>query len=279
MLRSPLLGTLTLWGASLLSPAPCAAYCRTTTEVPDASVAPDTCYTEGYPLFWPTRHLRYAINERGVPGFADDELREALDTSFGAWTDVVCAGQRLDLWIEQIEEPTKLKPRPKGEEPRVSVISYVREADWTDETHALAITNMRYSRNTGHILGGDLLLNGAHEFGICPDTGCDGDVTDLLNVVTHEAGHFLGLAHSDVEGSSMWWNAAAWDTDKRTLEADDVQGLCAIYGPNAVLGPPEGGREPDGRLLCSLAVWRRPGEGTGWLALGLALWLARRRRR
>lgn len=279
MLRLPLLCTLALWGASLLSPRPCAAYCRTTTVAPDDRFPPDVCYAEGYPLFWPTRHLHYAINQRDVPGFDEDALRDALERSFAPWTEVVCGGIPVDLLIEQDEQRSQLASRPKEEEPRTSIVAYVPEQDWDDELHALAITNMRYNRKTGHILGADLLLNGAHDFQVCADEGCDEAVTDLLNVVTHEAGHFLGLAHSNVEGSTMWWNADAADTDKRSLEQDDIQGLCAIYGPNAKLGPPESGRAPVGGLLCGVAAGRRRGEGAGWLAVGLLSWLAVRRRR
>jgi hypothetical protein len=279
MLRLPLLGTLALWGAGLLSPQPCAAYCRTTTVEPPQTLPADACQTEGYPLFWPLRHLQYSINRRGVPGLSEDQLRDALEQSFSTWTDVVCGEEPIQLVIEQEEQLTSLEPRPKDQEPRISVITYVPADEWTDKDHALAITNMRYNRHTGHILGADLLLNGAHQFEVCPDTGCEGAATDLINVVTHEAGHFLGLAHSDMESATMWWNAATWDTGKRSLEFDDVAGVCAIYGPNAQLGPPQDGQPADGRLLCSLMPSAQPARATGWAALGLGLWLARRRRR
>jgi MYXO-CTERM domain-containing protein len=66
-------------------------------------------------------------------------------------------------------------------------------------------------------------------FAICGES-CSNDVSDLANVVTHEAGHFLGLGHSEIPGTTMSTTAFLGDTDKRTLEADDRAGVCAVYG-------------------------------------------------
>jgi hypothetical protein len=63
---------------------------------------------------------------------------------------------------------------------------------------------------------------------------------DLQNTVTHEAGHFLGLAHpcgADVgvscsgypNDTTMYPTAISGETQKRTLADDDVSGICAIY--------------------------------------------------
>jgi hypothetical protein len=58
-----------------------------------------------------------------------------------------------------------------------------------------------------------------------PAPGC----IDLQAVMTHEYGHALGLDHSGVAGATM--EAAPFDvTALRSLEADDVAGVQAIYG-------------------------------------------------
>lgn len=58
-----------------------------------------------------------------------------------------------------------------------------------------------------------------------PAPGC----IDLQAVMTHEYGHALGLDHSGVPGATM--EAAPLDvTALRSLEADDVAGVQAIYG-------------------------------------------------
>ena len=80
-------------------------------------------------------------------------------------------------------------------------------------------------------------------------TGCY--AYDLQNTVTHEAGHFLGLAHPCEDPPSpgvpscsaplppgetvpyaqrtMYPATAIGETSKRVLSADDVAGVCAIY--------------------------------------------------
>ncbi|MFY3744297.1 matrixin family metalloprotease [Anaeromyxobacter sp. Red801] len=61
---------------------------------------------------------------------------------------------------------------------------------------------------------------------------------DLQNTLTHEAGHFIGLAHpcdgKACPGTSspdvtMYPTAPPKEIQKRTLAADDVEGVCAIY--------------------------------------------------
>jgi MYXO-CTERM domain-containing protein len=44
-------------------------------------------------------------------------------------------------------------------------------------------------------------------------------------VVTHEAGHFLGLAHSDDADALMY---AHYKNEEATLHADDIAAICAL---------------------------------------------------
>src|SRR6185436_13229650 len=93
---------------------------------------------------------------------------------------------------------------------------------------------VRFDPYSGRILGADTWFNGGlGDFTVCPEQGCpnDGVSVDLLNVATHEAGHFLGLAHSSATGATMGCQADLADTDKRSLDADDRAGLCAAYPP------------------------------------------------
>ena len=51
---------------------------------------------------------------------------------------------------------------------------------------------------------------------------------DFHTVALHEFGHSLGLGHSTVSGSVM---EAVYVAPRRTLHADDIAGIQAIYGP------------------------------------------------
>lgn len=52
---------------------------------------------------------------------------------------------------------------------------------------------------------------------------------DIGQVFTHELGHLLGLDHSSVTGATMISGSAPGETYKRTIEADDINGILYIY--------------------------------------------------
>jgi hypothetical protein len=63
------------------------------------------------------------------------------------------------------------------------------------------------------------------------ETWVDGAVSggiDIETVALHELGHLLGLKHSDVAGSVMWPTVSENFT-LRTLQADDLAGIRALY--------------------------------------------------
>lgn len=60
-----------------------------------------------------------------------------------------------------------------------------------------------------------------------------GNVTtglDLQGVATHEIGHALGLGHSNTGGATMYPSISGTGTNQRSLSADDIAGIQAIYG-------------------------------------------------
>lgn len=171
------------------------------------------------------------------------------------------------------------------------------EDDTPGARNIVALTTVIHDADTGRIYDADIEVNGwdglgeGTPFGTTRDHGwwftcgdpaglpaCatygqrDCAFIDLQNTMTHEAGHFLGLAHP-CEGAScavqpelrpytMYPSTGPGETEKRTLHADDVAGLCAIY-------PADGGG-------CGCGAGGAPGT-LALLAVGLGL-AARRRR-
>jgi uncharacterized protein (TIGR03382 family) len=127
----------------------------------------------------------------------------------------------------------------------------------------VALTSVLYDPATGRIMSADIEVNGwdgvagtiGNPPGSAPQHGwyftCEtpgvagtcaqrGDCCttygqefcfsiDLQNTVTHEVGHFLGLAHTPVAGATMNATTAPREIAKRDLALDDVAGICAIY--------------------------------------------------
>ena len=58
---------------------------------------------------------------------------------------------------------------------------------------------------------------------------------DLQGIATHEYGHALGLGHSSVAGATM--AAGTSPLDMRSIEADDIAGIQAVYGVAAPAKP------------------------------------------
>src|SRR5262249_40502589 len=54
------------------------------------------------------------------------------------------------------------------------------------------------------------------------------------SIVTHESGHFLGLAHSHDQTATMWPVYNEHTTNLRNISPDDVAGICAIYPPGSI---------------------------------------------
>lgn len=277
--------------ALLVPLASARAFCRTTTVEPLGDTC-SSCESEGYPLAWPQGTIRYVLNERGFPGYSEASLRAALQESFDPWLSVTCDGDPVELDVAASSELTRLTARPKETAFRTNVIGHLSAFEWANagfDRHAFAQTSVRYDRATGIIYGADIWFNGGvGDYTACADTGCsslDRDV-DLRNVATHEIGHFLGLAHTRVEGATMTCNALRTEVDKRTLEADDEAGLCEIYPPGIafqsqyVQGKWSERSRDEGDSACSA----RPGDGASGAVpvaalAALALIMQRRRLR
>ena len=80
----------------------------------------------------------------------------------------------------------------------------------------------------GGTIAGDLHMDVARSWADdSTDTNSDADF-DLYTVLLHELGHSLGLGHSSDSSSVMY---AFYSGARRTLTADDIAGIQAIYGP------------------------------------------------
>lgn len=81
---------------------------------------------------------------------------------------------------------------------------------------------------------------------------------DLETVAVHEIGHALGLRHSTVEDAVMW---PSYEGERRSLHADDIAGIQAIYGPPVA---------PSGPHFAEASMWAlRSTGGYGSVAVDL----------
>jgi hypothetical protein len=99
-----------------------------------------------------------------------------------------------------------------------------------DSNNTLGLTTVTYDPDTGEIYDADMEINAT-----VPLTLADpvpGDGYDFQSIITHECGHFLGMAHSGDDRATMYAHYTQGTTYMRTLTDDDVSGLCSIYLPD-----------------------------------------------
>ena len=300
---------LALFGFTLGLSPDALAYCRTTTEALPANYSPSRgCFTDGLLLFWRNACVSYSINTDATASIPFADAERVIDASFATWSSTSCpdTGQAPGIAISNVGPAECAEVRYNPDSPNQNLIVF-RENGWpyNDPNNTLGLTTVTFNADTGEIYDADLELNAsARNLSITDQVSANG--FDLASVVTHEAGHFLGLAHATDARSTMFASYKPGTVALRTLTEDDRAGLCAIY-PNAtsrivtatsaqqeVLAAeacnptPRHGltakcsepRPPEDTSKCSATPGLRAGgAGAGALVAGLALLLARRRRR
>lgn len=277
------------------------AYCRMTAS--QRAAGPNECITEGAELEWKQRCISYSIFRAGSRDLTMPQLQSVMRDSFAPWLRATCGGQTTGLIVQETDAlsmSTKTEFKSTGG----NVNNIIFYDDWAERNYdpmAYALTIVWHNTRTGEIYDADMAINeNRGTYAICPEPeGCVDGRIDLQNVVTHEAGHFLGLAHSvgpESFGATMVAVAPPGEVSKRTLEQDDINGLCDIYPPgnlpDACDFTPRGGLDLSGDVTddgsCSVAATRmvrRSERGTGLpfalfiVGLGAVgtLWLRRRR--
>jgi hypothetical protein len=90
--------------------------------------------------------------------------------------------------------------------------------------------------------------------------------TDLQGVATHEYGHALGLNHTGVSGSTMLPSIIGNGVPSRSIEADDIAGVQAIYGVKAA------GKPTITNVVKNTTTGQVTITGTNFAASGIEVW-------
>jgi hypothetical protein len=285
-----------------------AAFCRKTTCLRDCEIGDDGCdvYHEDrppYALRWKRDCVSYSLDATNIRSRDLNATLVLVNRAFRAWTETKCADPAQPT---ASPEPISISASHAWgvvlcdhieynyHQGNANIVTFRNpwpyEID-TPEDDELGRTTVTYLKDTGEIVDADIEIRDDAKYEFTTTTPVPNFGYDLQSILTHEVGHFLGLAHSNVPPGTeavMLANLLPGG-DFQKLREDDSNGICKVYQPHpttlceftpqngfsaeCALDPTRGGN-------CD--VNRRPapyGFGAGFLSIGALVALARSRRR
>lgn len=268
------------------------AYCRSTTcDEPDTFASCDSTSPDCIPLTWARPCIGWSVQQDASVKVPFEVVEDALKKAFGAWQDALCEiGSQPGIRIENLGAVRCDRVEYNKLAGNTNVVVF-RDDEWPHigKEHNIALTTVTYDVNTGMIYDADIEVNSSPEGGFTFTWGTPVEY-DLVSVLTHEAGHFLGLAHSSDMSATMYREYIAGSIAFRDLADDDRAAICEVYPPfmeeQTACNPiPRHGFSPECAAsqmegTCSAAgAMRSRGGGAGALSIATGLLLLARRRR
>ncbi|MBI2395712.1 MAG: matrixin family metalloprotease [Deltaproteobacteria bacterium] len=302
------------------APREARAWCRTTTTQGFVPTASEPCDATGRPLYWSTRCVGFSVQRDGSRWIDLATTRAVAQRSFDAWKRPACPADPVacsgpfdkgtpSIEVKDIGPVSCDCVEYNGKVGNANAIVF-RDVAWTecdgtpkpDADTTLALTTVTFNTESGEIYDADMEVNTANN----PITTADppGRVLyDFESILTHEAGHFLGLAHTNLpqptdktKTPTMYARYEQREVYMRDLSQDDICAICAAYPPGRSapcdttprrgLALECGGGDPESTVTSGCAACAVPGGrasgadaalGLGGATLLLGV-IARRRR-
>jgi hypothetical protein len=260
------------------------AYVRTTTP-------------EGHPIAWKRSCVFLTPDFAGSPDVGAQATHRVIAAAAESWNSAAWScDSPFQFVVQEPKEDLKRGFTTKGTNKNVVVWL---EDHWGDgevdyDPNAVALTTITFiadpgAEDDGEILDADVEFNGVNgRFFVTPPG--DPGAHDIQNTLTHELGHVLGLDHPCYDGAvdprpidhqgnpipdcqprwelppellalTMYNFTDPGETNKRSLEADDVAGICGIYPQTDQPGPCEPVSFSPGGCSCATATARAKEAG------------------
>jgi hypothetical protein len=221
------------------------AFCRTQTCPLPADFAPSSygCVPPDFvqycaslstpivpvPIWWKNAVVSYDIQQDASKDLPYEQVAPVIAHAFSTWTSTTCAGGgRVSIDVRDLGPVACDQVQYNADQGNVHLIVF-RDDFWphNDPYNTLALTTVTFDHETGEIFDADMEINATVGLSIGDPVPAGG--YDFESIVTHEAGHFLGMAHSGDMAATMFYYYSPGSTTKRMLTADDEAAICATY--------------------------------------------------
>jgi uncharacterized protein (TIGR02145 family) len=166
--------------------------------------------------------LHYVYNETGAEKITDGTDITALTKAFQTWSNIPTANIKF---VNDLSTTVKYA----NASDHINLVSFVDDQyPWTPGVLAYSakMVDMNANGGKGQITDADIIVN--PEFAnylkgtVADDDAGSVGYYDIQSIITHEIGHNLGLLHSGVVNSTMFYWLDGGTTSERTLEPDDI---------------------------------------------------------
>ncbi len=258
--------------ASLVPARDAAAFCRTTTcgLPPDFSPSPTNCEPASFfdgsghfwadfasfcaaqnppeqilPIWWRNSCVSYDLQKDASKQVSYAVASGIVQAAFAQWTNATCApdtagATQVSIQVSDLGPVDCNQVQYSSDQGNQHVIIFCDDTFPCDSMNTaneaassgntLGLTTVTFDSDTGEIYDADTEINSTVPLSTTAPVP-DGSY-DLASIITHEMGHFLGLAHSGDDTATMFARYTPGTTSMATLKSDDLSGICSIYIPD-----------------------------------------------
>jgi hypothetical protein len=174
---------------------------------------------------WAAQQVAYVVNTTNLDGLLAQNVVSAVQFGANAWQ----SQGGVNFGFVYAGPTTQTTNTNDG----VNLIVF------RNASSGSAIATTYWWSSGTRIIDADIVLwDGAFRF-FTGTTGCASGFY-IEDIASHEFGHALGLGHSASAAATMYPSTSTCDQRNRSLDADDIAGVRALYPPSTLPQAPSG---------------------------------------